>query len=134
MTEDGVLVDTSVLIDFLKNTEPNAKAVAALISSKQICTTGIIMAELLQGIRNAGEESVVDALVNGIPAVEVTTALWVKAGMLSSALRRKGITLPLSDIAVAVVAIEHNLTIFTLDRHFADIPGVKLYKPAQAIS
>lgn len=128
MTRDGVLIDTSVLIDFLKDTEPNAAAVATLISSKRILTTGIIMAELLQGARSAKEEEYVAELLNGIPAVEVTAALWTKAGRLSCSLRRKGITLPLSDIAIATVAIEHNLSVFTLDGHFDDIPGVKLHK------
>jgi len=128
MTRDGVIVDTSVLIDFLKNRAPNAAAVAALITSKQIRTTGIVMAELLQGARTATEETYVVELLEGIPAIEVTSALWMKAGRLSCSLRRKGITLPLSDIAIAALAIEQNLSVFTLDRHSGDIPGVKLHK------
>lgn len=130
MTKDGVLVDTSLLINFLKNKAPNAAAVERLITSKRIRTTGVIAAELLQGARTATEEAYVVELLEGIPAVEMTSALWMKAGRLSSSLRRKGITLPLSDIAIAALAIEHNLSIFTLDRHFEQIPGVKLHKHA----
>ncbi len=130
MTRDGVIVDTSVLIDFLKDKAPNAAAVTELISSKRIRTAGIIMAELLQGARTEKEEVYVVALLEGIPVVEVTAAVWTKAGRLSCSLRRKGITLPLSDIAIATVAIEHNLSVFTLDRHFDDIPGVKRHKTA----
>jgi predicted nucleic acid-binding protein len=37
-------------------------------------------------------------------------------------------TLPLSDIAIAALSLEHNLSIFTLDGHFTKIPGVKLHK------
>ncbi len=128
MTRDGVIVDTSILIDFLKNKAPYAAAVAALITSKRIRTTGVIMAELLQGARTATEEAYVVELLEGIPAIEVTSALWMNAGRLSCSLRRKGITLPLSDIAIAALAIEHNLSLFTLDRHFTQIPGVKLHK------
>jgi predicted nucleic acid-binding protein len=130
MTRDGVIVDTSVLIDFLKDKAPIAEAVAALITSKRIRTTGIIMAELLQGARTAQEEAYAVELLDGMPSVEVTSALWLKAGRLSCSLRRKGLTLPLSDIAIAALAIEHNLSVFTLDRHFKDIPGVKLHKTA----
>jgi len=43
-------------------------------------------------------------------------------------LREKGLALPHSDIFIAAIAIEYNLSIFTLDEHFAQIPGVKLYK------
>lgn len=127
MTRDGVIVDTSVLIDFLKDKEPNAAAVAALIGSKRILTTGIIMAELLQGVRGAQEEAYVAELLEGIPAIEITAVLWVKAGRLSCSLRRKGITLPLSDIAIGAAAIEHNLSIFTIDEHFKQIPGVRIH-------
>jgi len=128
MTKDGVIVDTSILIDFLKDKAPHAAVVTALILSKRIRTTGIISAELLQGARTATEEAYVIELLEGIPAMEVTSALWMKAGKLSCSLRRKSVTLPLSDIAIAVLAIEHNLSIFTLDGHFEQIPGVKLHK------
>jgi predicted nucleic acid-binding protein len=130
MTRDGVIVDTSVLIDFLKDKMPHAAAVATLINSKRIRTTGIIMAELLQGARTATEEAYVIELLEGIPSIEVTSALWMRAGRLSCSLRRKGITLPLSDIAIAVLSIEHSLSVFTLDGHFEQIPGVKLHKSA----
>ena len=128
MISDGVIVDTSILIDFLKNKAPYAAEVATLITSKRIRTTGVIMAELLQGARTATEEAYVVELLEGIPSIEVTSALWMNAGRLSCSLRRKGMTLPLSDIAIAVLSIEHNLSIFTLDGHFTQIPGVKLHK------
>jgi hypothetical protein len=128
MTGDGVIADTSVLIDFLKDKAPNAAAVAALIGSKRILTTGIIMAELLQGARNAQEEAYVTELIDAIPAIEITAAIWIKAGKLSCSLRRKGITLPLSDIAIGAAAIEHNISVFTSDDHFKQIPGVRIHE------
>jgi hypothetical protein len=128
MTRDGVIVDTSVLIDFLKDKKPNAAAVASLVTSRRIRTTGVIMAELLQGARTSKEEAYVVELLEGIPAIEVSSAVWLNAGRLSCSLRKKGITIPLSDIAIAALAIEHNLSVFTLDGHFKDIPGVKLHK------
>jgi len=36
--------------------------------------------------------------------------------------------LPLSDIFIAAIAIGHDLSIFTLDKHFSQIPNLKLYK------
>ena len=128
MTRDGVIVDTSVLIDFLKGKDPSATAVAELVISKRIYTTGIIMAELLQGARTAKEEAYATELMDAIPALEVTSALWMKTGRLACSLRRKGKTPPLSDIAISVLAMEHNLSVFSLDGHFQKIPGLTLYK------
>lgn len=46
---------------------------------------------------------------------------------LSIVLRQNGMTLPYSDIFVATVAKEHNLSVFTLDKHFETIPDLQLY-------
>ena len=100
----------------------------SLLKNNRAMITGIIAAELLQGIKNFNEEIRIMRLLTGIPAVEIITDLWVKAGMLSSSLRKKGIIIPLTDIAIASTAIEHNLSIFTFDKHFEQIPGVKIYK------
>ncbi|MCI0469250.1 MAG: PIN domain-containing protein [Nitrospirae bacterium] len=128
MIEDGVIADTSVLIDFLKNTEPTAAMVETLIIEKRLFTTGIIVAELLQGVRSANEEAYVSELIGGIPIIELDSAIWLKAGKLSCSLRRKGVTLPLTDVAIATLCIEFNLSLFSLDNHFERIPGVSLYK------
>jgi hypothetical protein len=54
--------------------------------------------------------------------------LWQKAGDLSASLKKKGMNLPFSDILLAAIAIEHNLQVFTLDKHFEQIPKVKIFK------
>ena len=58
--------------------------------------------------------------------LEMTAKTWVSAAKLSSELRKKGITLPMSDIIIAAVALEHNVTIMTVDQHFQQIPGLSL--------
>jgi len=128
MTKDGVIVDTSVLIDFLKGEDQVFNAVTRLLEKKHIAITGIIIAELLQGIKNTKEEQIIAELLTGIEIFEADTALWIKAGRLSASLRRKGINLPLTDVVIATLAIEHNFSVFTLDKHFEQIPGVKIYK------
>lgn len=128
MIKDGVIVDTSVFIDFLKGSERIAQEVLNLIESKRIVLTGIIIAELMQGIKKPFEEERIADLLTGVSILEISTSLWIKIGRLSSSLRRKGINLPLTDIAIAVLAIEYDLALFTIDRHFEQIPGVKIYR------
>lgn len=128
MIKDGVIVDTSVLIDFLKDTKPNADAVASLLATKRLYVTGITMAELLQGVRSEKEEQYISQLIDGLDAIELTNDLWLKAGQLSYSLGKKGINLPLTDVAIAAIALEYDIPIFTLDKHFESIPDVKLYR------
>ncbi|HOV89751.1 MAG TPA: hypothetical protein PKW07_03470 [Syntrophorhabdaceae bacterium] len=47
---------------------------------------------------------------------------------MSCSLRRKGISLQLTDIAIAAIALEYNLPIFTIDKPFDNIPGINLYR------
>ncbi|KAF0121977.1 MAG: PIN domain [bacterium] len=128
MTEDGILVDTSLFIEFLKGNKQYGSEVTMLLEKNRVFSTGIIIAELIQGLKNLKEEQYLAELITAVNILEITTDLWVEAGNLSLSLRKKGINLPLTDVAIATLAIEHNLSIFTLDKHFEQMPGIELYK------
>ena len=51
-------------------------------------------------------------------------------GDLSTQLLRKGITLPLSDLLIEALAIDHGCRVYSLDTHLTKIPGLSLYMPA----
>ena len=127
MIKDGVVADTSVLIDFLKGKDPISSEVEKLLIENRLIITGIIIAELLQGVKNKKEEYKILVLSEAVEVLEIPTHIWFKTGKISSSLRKKEISIPLTDIAIATLAIEHNLSVFTLDGHFKKIPGVKLY-------
>lgn len=128
MIKDGVIVDTSVLISFFRGEDKIADKVSSLLQNNRVVTTGIIIAELLQGMKDMKEESNISDILAETSPLEITIDLWIKAGKLALSLRKKGINLPLTDVAIAALAIEHNLSIFTLDEHFKKIPGVRVYK------
>lgn len=128
MTEDGVIVDTSVLIAFFRGDTKIADKVSSLLQDNRVITTGIIIAELLQGMKDMKEEKNISDILASTSPLEITTDLWIKAGKVTLSLRRKGINLPLTDVAIAALAIEHDIRIFTLDKHFEHIPGVRVYK------
>lgn len=127
MIKDGVVIDTSVLISFFRGNSKFADILTTLLKNNKALVTGLIIAELLQGIKNPKEEQKILSVIDAIPVVELTTDLWIKAGQISSSLRRKGISLPLTDVAIAVIALEYNLSILTLDKHFEKIEQVKIY-------
>jgi len=128
MTEDGVIVDTSVLIAFFRGDAKIADKVSSLLQDNRVITTGIIIAELLQGMKDMKEGKNISDILAETSPLEITTDLWIKAGKVALSLRRKGINLPLTDVAIAALAIEHDIRIFTLDKYFEQIPGVRVYK------
>ena len=128
MARDGVIVDTSVLISFFRGESKIADKVTRLLQDNRVVTTGIIIAELLQGMKDVKEERDISGIFAEISPLEITTDLWIKTGKIALSLRREGINLPLTDVAIAALAVEHNLSVYTLDKHFEKIPGLKMYK------
>ncbi len=122
-----LLPDTCVWIDFLRNrkTVLTLQLEQALLQG-EVYTCGVVLYELLQGIRNPGEDEQVCTAFDALTMLEISAATWVAAARFSSNLRRQGITLPLSDILIATVAVENKLTILTIDAHFQKIPGLSL--------
>jgi predicted nucleic acid-binding protein len=122
-----LLPDTCVWIDFLKNrnTTFTLQLEQALLQG-EVYTCGVVLYELLQGIRNPGDDEQVQAAFDALVMFEVTAQTWVSAAKLTSELKKQGITLPMSDIIIAAVALEHNLTIMTVDQHFQQIAGLLL--------
>lgn len=91
-------------------------------------TARIVLTELLQGAKSQGE---FDAILDGmaaLPLLSTTLSTWVEAGKISFSLRRKGITIPTTDLIISSLALEHKCMIFTMDPHFQKIPQIELYE------
>jgi len=102
--------------------------VKRLIKSNRAYLCGVVLSELLQGIKNQRERMTVKKALHGLPYIEMDIERWEEAGNISLGLRKKGQLIPLTDIFVAVLAIHYNLEVFTLDVHFQLIPEISLFK------
>ena len=123
-----VLVDTSSWIEYFNKPESKTGAsIEALIKNWEICVAGIILTELLQGAKVKNEfNSILESIV-ALPFLETTMETWIKAGEISFSFRRKGITIPTTDLIISSLALEYDCSILTLDPHFKKIPNLKLY-------
>ena len=98
MSDGLVLVDSCAWIDFLRHQEGElGNQVAALIENKQVAITGVIIAELLQGVKTEKQQQQIDLLINYVTSFPTLEFDWVNAGLLLQKLRSRGITLPLTD-------------------------------------
>lgn len=126
-----VIADTSVWIPFFNRPDSDEKAALdLLIDADEVAMVGIVLAEVLQGCRTPSEREILSDALAALPYFEVTSSTWIRTGDLSAQLLRKGVTLPLSDLLIAVLAIDHGCRVYSLDVHFKKIPGVSLYLPA----
>jgi hypothetical protein len=125
-----VIADTSVWVEYLQGGEEIARAALRhLIRKEEVAFAGVVLAELLQGCRSSQERDTILTNLSGLPFLDAHFATWQRAGDLSASLRRTGITIPLTDLLIAALALEHACQVYTLDPHFEQIPGLALYHP-----
>lgn len=123
----GILSDTCVWIEFFKTTSETGNKLESLILENSVWVCGVVLFELLQGIRSENEKIKILSALSDLPYVEMSKSLWQKAGELSASLKKKGSSIPFSDICMSAIALEYNLTVFTVDKHFNQIPGLRIY-------
>ncbi|MGZ5027510.1 MAG: type II toxin-antitoxin system VapC family toxin [Methylobacter sp.] len=127
MSEGLVLVDTCAWIDFLRYQEGGlGSQVTVLIENNQVAITGVIIAELLQGVKNEKQQQQINLLINSVTSFPTQEFDWVNAGHLLQTLRNRGITLPLTDALIAAIAQRYQAKVLTIDKHFQHL-AVELY-------
>lgn len=125
--ENRTLADTTVWIEFFRGKSKVADLIEMLLTENAVCTCGVVMFELLQGIKSEGEKNKILSILATLPYFEMTQQLWRSAAEVSLSLKKHGVSLPLSDIFIATIAVENDLSIYTLDNHFTQIPNLKLH-------
>jgi len=126
-TRNRVLVDTCIWIEFFRTKSDTSDKMRDLIANDRVVVTGIILAELLQGVKGKKEQKIIEGVFNTLDYVEMTKAVWLETGIVSKKLRLTGCTIPLSDISIACLARQNNFSIFTIDKHFNEIPDVVFF-------
>lgn len=120
------LIDTSTWILGLKrNSSVQIKNILTEILDKdQSATTGIIILELLQGTKTKKEYEEIFSDLSALHYFKENKEIWKKASLLGFELRRKGKTIPSTDLLIASISLYYNLNILHADNHFEII---KLY-------
>ena len=128
-----VLVDTTVWIDFFSaRSYPHVKALENIILNKEdICLCGVILAEVLQGIKEDSEFNRTRDLLANLLFLPMQYSTFLRSAEIYRNLRRKGITIrkPV-DCMIAAVAIENDISLLHKDKDFIPIEkhfGLKRY-------
>jgi tRNA(fMet)-specific endonuclease VapC len=124
-----VIVDTDVLIDFLRGRGPSVDLVEQLIRDGAFVTTVITFFELVQGSEYPDEHARISPLLRE-QTLPLTAAAAARAGVLSRDLRARGQMIATADLLQAGLCIEHDLPLATKNvRHFERIPGLEILSP-----
>jgi len=125
----GIIVDTCVWIAFFREPESELTLqLKGLLLERKVIMVGMVMAEILQGVKAQKEANLVKQSLEKLPYLEVTREIWETAGKMSASLRGAGVTIPLSDLILAAAALSGDHEIFTIDPHFHKVEGLRLHK------
>ena len=129
-----ILVDTTVWIDFFAAKSASyVKILEDLIEQKEdICVCGIILTEVLQGIKGENEFKKTKNIFTSLLFLPMSYETFLRAAEIFRGLRQKGITIRKSmDCMIASVAIELNIPLLHNDKDFKPIErhfGLKVLK------
>ena len=116
-----VLVDTTVWIDLFSGLSTSQVALLeSLIAQREdICLCGVILTEVLQGIRDDKEHSETNAIFSDLLYLPMTRETFLMAAHIYRSLRARGITIRNSiDCMIAAVCIENKLVLLHNDKDF----------------
>ena len=134
----NVVVDSSVWIDFFNQKSSSQieiiKSQLSIYSEYSLLVIlPIILQEILQGIEDDRQHTVVGNVLSGLERLEINQFLYAeKAADLYRYLRKKGVTVrKANDCLIAAVCIDYQFDILHNDKDFDNIAkytSLKIYK------
>ncbi len=127
-----VLVDTSAWVDFLNGyASAEGAAVAEFLAGEDdVCTCGVIVSEVFQGLRKSAAYEEIASLFREMTFLEPSgIAAYFRAADLYRTLRRRGITVRSTiDCLIAIVAEDNGCQVLARDRDMTTILSSGLLK------
>jgi len=121
-----ILVDSSLWIEYYRpdGRRHRREVVQDALAQDRVATSAIILIEVLQG---ATTLEAYDALREDFAALhwlDLTRATAEQAARVGCDLRRRGETVPATDLMIAAIALDHECQLWHLDDHFERIARV----------
>jgi predicted nucleic acid-binding protein len=109
---DLVLIDNCIWVGFFnRNQSAERITVDPLLDDDRAAITGMILAEILQGFRRDEQADWVAPSLKGLHDPEPTWDDWRVAAKLGRQLVANGHRLPLTDLAIAAIALRNDCSV-----------------------
>lgn len=124
-----ILLDTNRYSDFARG---DHAVVAVLEAAEAIYLPFVVVAEIRQGFLygsrvKQNEEQLADFVQSpGVGVLFPDETTIRRYSELAVQLRRQGTPIPIHDVWIAALSIQHSLTIYARDKHFRNLPQLGL--------
>jgi predicted nucleic acid-binding protein len=121
-----ILIDSCWYITHIKKGIDFRQLLLPALRTGEIYNCGVVRAEVLRGIGNPRLYAEVEAFFNIVPEVPTDAKLWQQVSRTAWEVARAGFSPPLTDFVIAACAQRARAALITSDKHFAQIPGIKV--------
>ena len=118
MNFERFLIDTTIWVLYFKGEKDVEDRVKSLILQDKVVTTEIVILETLRGTRSQKEYNQLYDDFKALPLLQLNEAAWEESYKMGFKLRKAGISVPLADILIAVLATHYACTLLHRDKHF----------------
>ena len=125
---ENIVLDTDILIDFLRNKRETVLLIESL-RYENLATTAINAFELFWGAYKVKSQlAAVEKLLNSISLLNTTRRSMKEAGSIAAGLDSQGVQINVGDLLIAAICKVNNFAIATNNRkHFERIEGLSLW-------
>lgn len=121
-----ILPDTNVYLDAMRAGVDPFRRFGAHLETCDFATCGLVVLEVCRGLR---EPRVLESFIKQYSVMiylPTTNAVWERAQELAWTLDGQNLVLPARDHLLAACALQFGATLLTHERHFFQIPGLKV--------
>lgn len=121
------LLDTGLVLRHLRGHRRSVQFLRSLGALGRLSIATVTRLEVYAGMRST-ERNATQKLLSGMATYDMDREIADRAGDLIAASRSAGKTLSVPDAIIAATAIQHNLSLVTLNKaHFAHLSGLSLH-------
>jgi predicted nucleic acid-binding protein len=121
--------DTDVVIDYIDRKVAPSGAFMSLLMADELAITSVTVYELMFGAQERGRAET-EAFIKRVPVLPLTWSGAAIAAVHGSRLSAAGNMIPIQDLLIAGVALDHELPLMTRNvRHFGRIGELALQDP-----
>lgn len=127
MEHKRILIDTSVIITFLRSKEKAKTSFWKLINEYECCVSAITIFELYAGATTKDKMNDIKIILSFLKPIEFTKETATLASNIYKELRSKNKLIEFRDIFIAATAIQENISISTKNKkHFQRIRNLSI--------
>jgi predicted nucleic acid-binding protein len=127
MESTGMVVDTSVFIDYLRAKDKKNTELYRIPKSKRIYISAVTLYELLMGATDKKKQADVKILTDDIVVLPFDEEVSVKASEIYHNLKKVNKMIEFRDIFIGATCLVHKLSIKTTNKaHFARIKSLEI--------